>query len=215
MNEPRPELERISYQLDLPLIDAEVESFEREFLDNGLRHTRFTSQDLDLLQTLPRQTKALFSALDDAIQSRLPSDNERLSTAVANARAYLDDIAPLLRYEWQLDRRVRSAQQSAHACNEALQERIRISESLTSTVESLRNVMRVSEQQQQTLEEMLQSTQTQFEAARKELTSSEAATAALRAEIRNLRNSQAEILGSTSWRITTPLRVAGRLLKRA
>ncbi|KVL35316.1 hypothetical protein WS98_16410 [Burkholderia territorii] len=214
MNAPRPELERVSSELGLPLIDAEVESFEREFLDDGLRHTRFAPQDVDFLQTLPRQAKALFSALDETVRNKLPANNATLGAALADARSYLDDIAPLLRYEWQLDRRFHSAQQSARACNEALQEQIRATDSLASTVESLNNAIRVGEQQQQALSEALQSYRTQFEATHQMLTASEIEAAKLRAEVDGLRRLQAETLASTSWRVTSPLRAARRLLKR-
>ncbi|WP_321820035.1 MULTISPECIES: hypothetical protein [unclassified Burkholderia] len=214
MNAPRPELERVSSELGLPLIDSEVESFERTFLDDNLRHTRFDPQDLHPLQTLPRQAKALFSALDEAVRNRLPPENVTLGTAIANARTYLDDIEPLLRYEWQLDRRAHSAQQSARACNEALQEQIRATESLASTIESLSSAIRAGEQQQQTLSETLQSIRTQFEVARQTLAASEIETATLRAKFESLLKSQAEILTSTSWRVTSPLRAVRRLLTR-
>ncbi len=101
MDMPRQELENISDFFGLPLIESRLEEFESTFLDDKLRHTHYTVDDLQLVNSAPRQVKALYSALSEAA-SGFP-DSPTWQSAFLEAKAYLDDIAPLLRYEWRLE----------------------------------------------------------------------------------------------------------------
>ncbi|MFM0308871.1 hypothetical protein P0D71_13910 [Paraburkholderia sp. RL17-383-BIF-A] len=105
LDSPVEELTRISAKLALPLNPKSVAEFEQEFLDNELRHTRYASQDLNLIRSAPRQVKELFAAAESACR-----DDDRstpaLDVSIASAQRYLDDIAPLLRFEWQVDLQV-------------------------------------------------------------------------------------------------------------
>ena len=101
MDMPRQELENISDFFDLPLIESRLDEFESSFLDDKLRHTRYTVDDLQLVNSAPRQVKALYWALSEAA-SGFP-DSPAWQSAFLEAKAYLDDIAPLLRYEWRLE----------------------------------------------------------------------------------------------------------------
>ncbi|WP_416268750.1 hypothetical protein SD235_03695 [Burkholderia cepacia] len=102
MDTPRQELENISDFFDLPLIESRLEEFESSFLDDNLRHTRYTVEDLQLVNSAPRQVKELYLALSEAA-SGFP-DSPAWHSAFLEAKTYLQDIAPLLRYEWRLAR---------------------------------------------------------------------------------------------------------------
>lgn len=185
---PRAELERVSAELGLPLIEARLDAFEREFLDDSLRHTRYASQDFDLVHSASRQAKALFAALDASIRGGLPADNPGLAQAVGNARTYLEDIEPLLRYEWQLDQQRRSALPSAEAHH------LRQAE-----LDDLR-------QTNSALEDQLAAARAELARARMLHTELESARHLLRAELDNAKQLLNEVFGSTSWRATAPLR---------
>ncbi|WP_321797068.1 hypothetical protein [Burkholderia sp. BCC1988] len=242
LNAPRQELERISSELGLPLVESKIDLFEQEFLDEDLRHTRFVAKDLELLHSLPRQVKVLFASLDESVRNKLPLDNPVLVTALESARAYLDDIAPLLRYEWQLDRQLRAALDTARVNDEALRNRTHELETLKVTLTSLDERVRVSEQQQLSLTDSLHRTSSERDDLRLErdnahleredaylqrddaylqrndahraLATAELEKVRMKTEIDRLHRSQADILASTSWYVTAPLRAVGRLLKR-
>ncbi|ACA90031.1 lipopolysaccharide biosynthesis protein-like protein [Burkholderia orbicola MC0-3] len=229
LDAPQAELTRISSELGLQLIESEAATFAREFIDGDLRHTRFAAEDLNLLHSAPRQVKALFAALDESVRSRLPADNTLLSSAARDARTYLDDISPLLRYEWQLDRQFHLAQASEKASDAALHDHQRATDTLHATIASLNETIHALEQQQQAWSQALQSAHTERDDAfnRQEelaaqlrlthaaLADTESKMTTASAELDDLRRSQIEILTSKSWRITSPLRAVKRLLKRA
>ncbi|AXF19843.1 hypothetical protein CUJ89_04495 [Burkholderia pyrrocinia] len=229
LDAPQSELTRISSELGLPLIESEAATFDREFIDGDLRHTRFAAEDLDLLHSAPRQVKALFAALDESVRNKLPADNTLLSDAARNARIYLDDISPLLRYEWQLDRQFHLTQASEQASDAALHDHLRATETLNATIASLNETIHVLEQQQQAWSNALQSAHTERDDARNRQEELEAQLhstneafadirskmATTRAELDDMRRSHIEILTSKSWRITSPLRAFKRLLTRS
>lgn len=78
MHEPREQLERIAWRLALPLDDAgsrEIDRFAGEFLDENLRHSSFSPQDLDAGSDLERLTQAAYLSLYDlASDRRVPDD---------------------------------------------------------------------------------------------------------------------------------------------
>ncbi|WP_412526604.1 hypothetical protein [Burkholderia lata] len=229
LDAPQSELTRISCELGLPLIESEAATFAREFIDGDLRHTRFAAEDLDLLHSAPRQVKVLFAALDESVRSRLPADNPLLSDAARDARIYLDDISPLLRYEWQLDRQFHLTQASERANDAALHDHQRATDALNATIASLNETIRVLEQQQQAWSNALQSAHTERNDARNRQNELEAQLrsthealddtrsrmATARAELDDMRRSQIKILMSKSWRMTSPLRAIKRLITRA
>ncbi|MBU9411741.1 sulfotransferase family protein [Burkholderia multivorans] len=249
LNAPRQELKRISSELELPVIESRIDAFEQEFLDEDLRHTRFLAEDLELLHSLPRQVKTLFASLDESVRNRLPLNNPALIKALESARAYLDDTAPLLRYEWQLDRQLRAAQAIAHANEEALRHRTHELETLNLRLTSVNEAIRASQQQQSTLSEALHhaslerndarlerdsaylerdkaclerddarrerdDARRERDDARQALATAELSISRMKNDLDQIHQSLTDILASTSWYVTAPLRVVGRLVKR-
>jgi len=106
MDSPGKVLTGIASQLELSLNEQAVAEFEREFLDNQLRHTRFSSQDLNLVRSAPRQLKDLFAALEIASRVGDGQHTSELVASIENAQRYLEDVAPLLRHEWRVEQQV-------------------------------------------------------------------------------------------------------------
>ncbi len=67
VQEPRAQLERIARRLLLPPLDdarsREVDRFAAEFLDDGLRHSRYTADDIDATNEVGRATRDAYLAL--------------------------------------------------------------------------------------------------------------------------------------------------------
>lgn len=101
LDRPTAELERIAAQLNLSVDAARLDEYNKEFLEGGLRHTRFRPEDLDGTRGASRAVKQLYGALDAASRD-MPhnaAQNGMLDTALESARRYLADVAPLLGYE--------------------------------------------------------------------------------------------------------------------
>ncbi len=76
MREPRLQLDRIARALHLPAPDArEVERFAAEFLDETLRHSVFTPDDLGAATDLGRLTQRAYRLLYDLASDRLAPDD--------------------------------------------------------------------------------------------------------------------------------------------
>jgi hypothetical protein len=97
LDNPRGELKRMAVRLGLPLEAKRVEEFGREFLEEGLRHTRFHARDLDVVRSAPHSLKKLFQALDELCRTDATEDT--IDEPLELARQYLEDLAPLLRDE--------------------------------------------------------------------------------------------------------------------
>lgn len=102
MDAPARELSRVSAATALPLRAEGLEEFERTFLEQGLRNTRFSVDDLDVVRSAPPQVKSVFSAMRRAAMATIDAHSPELDAAAEEGRRYLESIAPLLRYEWRL-----------------------------------------------------------------------------------------------------------------
>ncbi|WP_233832757.1 sulfotransferase family protein [Paraburkholderia sp. ZP32-5] len=98
LDQPAAELERIAAQLSLPLDPQRFDEYRATFLEDGLRHTRFQPQDLNLVRAAPRALRQLYGALD-AVCRDGASGAPALDTALDDAQQFLTDVAPMLRYE--------------------------------------------------------------------------------------------------------------------
>ena len=78
MQSPSHELNRIANSISLEIDPVELESYETVFLDEGLRHTVYTINDLSLDATCPPIVREVYAALLNAA-----SDNFNLSDAWA------------------------------------------------------------------------------------------------------------------------------------
>ncbi len=77
MREPRPQLERIARVLSLPKPDPrEIDRFAAEFLDESLRHSVFSSDDVDAATDLGRLTQRSYRLLSDLASDPLAPDDD-------------------------------------------------------------------------------------------------------------------------------------------
>ncbi|CAG9255621.1 conserved hypothetical protein [Paraburkholderia unamae] len=109
METPGNALKRLSMDLGLPLDPARRETFEREFLEAGLRHTRFASADLEHINNAPTALKVLFRSLEKFADEPSPAHGQDLDEALTRAEAFLADTAPLLARDWDLEQELRQA----------------------------------------------------------------------------------------------------------
>ena len=97
LDDPRGELKRMAAHLGMPLEAKRAEEFGREFLEEGLRHTRFQTQDLNQIRGAPHSLKKLFGALEELC--RTDANDDTIDGPLELARQFLADLTPLLRYE--------------------------------------------------------------------------------------------------------------------
>jgi hypothetical protein len=192
MDSPSQQLERISRQLGLPLNSQAVIEFEREFLDDMLRHTRYTPRDLTLVRSAPHPVKELFAALElaaDAEDIRLISE---LGAAVENGQRFLEEIAPLLLYGWTIERQVEQLS----------------SENVTrlDTIHSLRDELGSRDDTLRMREEVIRPLEELIEKQNAEISNLKKLIEKQQVELAHSVFTNEQILKSTSWRVTAPLR---------
>ncbi|MBB3291035.1 MULTISPECIES: hypothetical protein [unclassified Rhizobium] len=220
LDAPRAELARVSSELGLQLNEAGIEVFEREFLDGQLRHTRFGAQEVNLVRGAPRQLKVLFAALEASVCGHLLYDDPLLISAIEDARVYLDDIAPLLRYEWRLS----ATSDELRAANGDLDRKLessgaalrQVHEQLDSAAENhraMQSQINTLNQTKSLLENRLADIHAKHVVLENRLADVHAEHVALLSELAESRQSLADVFASTSWRLTSPLRSVKRLFR--
>jgi hypothetical protein len=229
MDAPARELSRVSEATGLPQRAEGLEEFEREFLEDGLRNSRFSANDLDVVRSAPRQVKSVFIAMQRAAVAEIAAHGPELDSAAQEGRRYLDSIAPLLRYEWRLVRHVEEvtpALTDANARMQVLELALRDSEARAASEIAARNQVvlglerAVAEGRRMIREHVnhLEASQRyandlkgQAEQSSVALEALESKAATQEAALRRAGEDIAQVFGSTSWRITAPLRALRRM----
>ncbi|KWF84153.1 hypothetical protein WL93_20940 [Burkholderia diffusa] len=225
MEDPRAELEHMSMHLGLPLDEARALAFEQDFLDGTLRHTRFESGDLSNANAIERHVSAMFGVLESATEIDDAAFERRAQPIIEQAQAYLDDIARLLRFEWQLEQeiarltgeaavhrseiatqqqRIDMKQQHIDALTREMRDWQARAESAAAAEARLRAELTIANDAQRVLAGSVESRD-------RIIAADEAASAELRAALERAERTVREILRSKSWRITKPLRFLARL----
>ncbi len=231
METPRGALKRLSVELGLPLDPAKGETFERDFLEDGLRHTRFNAADLEHIANVPKVLKSLFSALESFEGEPSPELGHHLHEELSQAEAFLTDTAPLLAQNWELEKGLREAQQRIDNVEGALgAQEMRGADLERSIAEAASRIsvleqglhaehMRVksSEHERQAaharineLEQERQTAHARIEALEQNCHAMEAAIAAQQRDFDQTVSTLNSVLASTSWRVTAPLRAVRR-----
>lgn len=83
MQSPARELNRIANCFGLKIDPAELNEFQTEFLDPGLRHTAYDINDLLLEETCPPLVREIFSTLQDVSSDKLKIDDSFLGNSIA------------------------------------------------------------------------------------------------------------------------------------
>lgn len=217
MDSPSQELEKVSRQLGLPLNSQSVIEFEREFLDDVLRHTRYTPRDLTLVRSAPRQVKELFAALELAAGAADARHTPELSASVENGQRYLEDIAPLLRYGWRVERQVEQLNATIADDNlrlaelgKAVDEGRQAVDAKHVQIEQLCSENVARQDAIHSLRDELRSRDEALRAREEEIRSLEELTEKQQVELSHSAFANEQILKSTSWRVTAPLRAIRR-----
>lgn len=102
---PCKELTAISNAFGLTLDPQRLHAFEQDFLDDGLRHTTYSVDDLDQVSAAPSVMKDLFrSMVALADQPTCDDSRQAYEASLTRAEAYLQDIEPIARHEWRMKR---------------------------------------------------------------------------------------------------------------
>lgn len=98
---PYDQLARISYRLDLPLPardDKQVAAFEKEFLNQELRHSRFSYEDLDQDTRCTPLVKRAYKTFLDCALERMNPDSEAVSLQLGAISDELESLKPIIDY---------------------------------------------------------------------------------------------------------------------
>lgn len=209
MERAHEELARMSARLGLPLDAQRVAKFQHEFLDGRLRHSRFVIDDLAATSLTEQLAKALFGALASAHVFDAERFEREMEPAMVAARRYLDGIAPILELESQLERTISQLQREIAAGRETIS-------ALQREIEMQASSICDWQTRAQSASEVAETLRAESQALDSELASQVAANLALgeaiagmsaqRAALERAENTIDQMLQSTSWRITGPLR---------
>lgn len=214
VSKPRAELERLSVYLDVPLDEQAVSDFCEDFLSKDLRHSRFQPDDLQLDVSAVALLKEIHASIHAALQAGGELQTAHMAEQVARWREELQRWAPLLKLYDDLEASLRQRVSELAVQQQNMAEMDQQIDELLSTVQS-RDV--------------------QLMALREDIASLEATQAELRHQHAVLHQANLEkdkhaerlihglnqanhviqeMLSSTSWRISSPVRVLGRLLRK-
>lgn len=104
LDDPATQLCRMASQLHLSIEPDKVDTFVKEFVEEELRHTRFSLQDLNALRSAPSAVKRLFAELDRACVTGEPGRD--FEDTVDAGQQFLVDLEPVLRFEGQVQRQI-------------------------------------------------------------------------------------------------------------
>ena len=100
MDNPAHEIGRMARALGLEqrIDPVRLEEFQRDFLDAGLRHTRYSLKDIQLDLAAPPQISPAFELLTRLAMDDLPIDSPEVQDHFESVSTQLNEMAPALRY---------------------------------------------------------------------------------------------------------------------
>ena len=231
MEAPTRELARIAHHIGQPFSSesAEVKAYCSQFLEERLRHTRFTLDDIALDDMAPPLVSDMYRwLLALAADQPMPEPNG----TIAEAAKWLNQSHALLTHmhSAEIMAKKRDAQGEQDRRDAALQAQA-LSAALAARDAKLTGMQTKATEDTQritVLHAEAQAHEARFVALNATLTIRDTTLAAqdttlaarddeatrLRAEIADRERVIAELLQSTSWRFTKPLRIAARLLRQ-
>lgn len=216
MENPAKQLQRIAQVFDL---NFEVNSqafveYKNEFLEEGLRHTRYYYSDLVLDQAAAPQVEELYSALLGMATDRLEPDSPTISAMLERMVEGLRQSRPILHYASCCERRV------SEMANQKMDQEARLIEQ-GEQVSELNVLVAEREGQLASLNQVVAEREDQLAslgqaAAEREVLISgfKATVATQERQIRALQETIQEIYQSRSWRVTWMMRYLGRIRRK-
>jgi glycosyltransferase involved in cell wall biosynthesis len=115
MDSPFKQLVRIASALELQIPDRESEifkDFSNDFLEEGLRHTRFREDDLILDNKAPGEVVVAYQLLSRLARDEVEWDDPEVSSTLSKLSAYIQANSCLFSYSHGLEKRVKESFQS-------------------------------------------------------------------------------------------------------
>lgn len=94
LERPAEELQRIARSLHLQRTPTDLETYEREFLDVELRHSRFQFDDLKLAVELPREAVGAFRMLSRLARDKVSASSTGVHDFFTSLQGRLADMQP-------------------------------------------------------------------------------------------------------------------------
>nr|WP_298139515.1 glycosyltransferase [uncultured Pseudomonas sp.] len=188
---PREQLLRIARLsgLNAPT-DEDLVEYVESFLDEQLRHSHFSAKDIQCAPGLLAETRLLFELLEQLATDAQDLNDRNTSEALSNLTLQLQRYEPLRALLATQEHSVANQQRQISLLEQQLQQTV---------------IAHANELAQQAVQVQL------FVQQKKYL---EHQVASLQQDLLNAHASIAEIRGSSSWRLTQPLRAAGSFAKR-
>src|ERR1700722_13061374 len=110
MDKPLVVLRQMAMVLGLPVdfSDPAITDFERHFLDESLRHTLFSVNDLARDARKPQQVAKIYNLLLDVAKNRISIDSADIQRHFSDVYNLLADLTPAFRYANALEVELRS-----------------------------------------------------------------------------------------------------------
>ncbi len=115
MADPALELERMARGLDLPVDEKcrrEIAIYRDEYLKPGIRHSRFSIDDLDRDPNLNVLARDAFHWLWKLATDQITFDDEAMWADWSRIRSRIDDMRPVLRHCDRIEAELRASQMS-------------------------------------------------------------------------------------------------------
>jgi hypothetical protein len=115
MAAPQAQLERMASSLSLrvtPAVRAGIETYAKDFLEAGRRHTVFTIGDLEADERIHPLVRRAYRWLDDLARDTVTTDSPELRVGWAEIEEGLRTLAPVLAHLDMLEARLRQARRS-------------------------------------------------------------------------------------------------------
>ena len=191
MQSPDFELNRIAKSLDLKINPTELNSYKNEFLDLELRHTVYDLNDLQMDNACPPIVREVYNVLFDVATEKVRLDDLEIQKKVESWSVEFERLrSPLL----LVDRLLAQKINSAHTMYKQDVQVVNLNQALAERDGEIANLNQALAEREGEIANLNQ------------------ALAERDGQIDNLNKAVTEIYGSTSWRLSSPVRFIGRKL---
>jgi hypothetical protein len=213
MLDPQAQLTRMSEQLGLPLIDSELAVFKNEFLDDALRHTAYSLNDLDADPSCPPIVRDCYRFLLEAAKDDVDVVSELFKKKVSDWHKEHKRNLPMLRL---LDERWNDNATLERNLNTHRERIVNLTAERASLTQEISRQSATGKRLESEITR-LESARSALEARSHELVAQvdreksiaanrQATIIRLNSTLNNKEREIIDIRNSTSWRLTTPIR---------
>ena len=124
MQSPEAELGRMSRELELEIDPDELKIFKEEFLDQGLRHTVYSLEDLLRDPSTPQVVKEIYTEMLSVASATIRLDDSEFRKKIAQWKQELDSLNLVLVWTDKLDSKIKVLTEETRARQEELKARV-------------------------------------------------------------------------------------------